>query len=315
MFCKGCYKWPVKVFCWYLHADQYGLTGCSLHHLCCLRLTGAYLTDHSPQHLCLTDGTRKWPTQCDCSFNQLLSTGGYRHWPDWVFGEASCRALGWFPADCEPGWGGASVCTSRGRWSHWWNCLSRVNDQSICMNSSSIQYPDLLGCWLWQWTLQACFLIDSVASHAHIDTYRQTHMYILHLHTHVNTHTHTHSHTHTHTHTHIYIHARTHTCKNRCTKAGTQVKMGRNVALLVECQTGMLLRQVRFPSAASHFLPESTFSAGSLVVSVQPLCAIACINICVHIKGPNHWPPDLCLDTWKYCTHCLECLALFLWLL
>ena len=30
------------------------------------------------------------------------------------------------------------------------------------------------------------------------------------------------------------------------------------------------------------FLPESTFSADSLTVSVQPPCAIACINSCAH---------------------------------
>ena len=32
--------------------------------------------------------------------------------------------------------------------------------------------------------------------------------------------------------------------------------------------------------------PESTFSADSLSVSVHPLCAIACFNICARDKGP-----------------------------
>ena len=31
-------------------------------------------------------------------------------------------------------------------------------------------------------------------------------------------------------------------------------------------------------------LPESTFGAVTLTVSVQPVCAIACINICAHVK-------------------------------
>ena len=35
------------------------------------------------------------------------------------------------------------------------------------------------------------------------------------------------------------------------------------------------------------FLPESTSSADSVTVSVQPSCTIACINICVHIKNPK----------------------------
>ena len=34
------------------------------------------------------------------------------------------------------------------------------------------------------------------------------------------------------------------------------------------------------------FLPESTFSAHSLSVSVHPLCAIACIYIGVHVQDP-----------------------------
>ena len=35
------------------------------------------------------------------------------------------------------------------------------------------------------------------------------------------------------------------------------------------------------------FLPESTFSADSLTVFVQPLCAIAWLNICVCVKNPQ----------------------------
>ena len=43
-------------------------------------------------------------------------------------------------------------------------------------------------------------------------------------------------------------------------------------------------------------LPESTSSADSLTVSVQPPCEIACINICVHVKNPKHWQPHHCLE-------------------
>ena len=49
-------------------------------------------------------------------------------------------------------------------------------------------------------------------------------------------------------------------------------------------------------------LPESTFSFQCLTLSVQPPCAIAGINICVHVKNPKHWQPYLCLNTRKYCT-------------
>ena len=54
---------------------------------------------------------------------------------------------------------------------------------------------------------------------------------------------------------------------------------GRDVAQLVKRRTGTPLRQVWFPGAARDFLPESTFSADSLTVSVQLPCAIACINV------------------------------------
>ena len=50
------------------------------------------------------------------------------------------------------------------------------------------------------------------------------------------------------------------------------------------------------------FLPESTASADSLTVLVQPPRAIACINICAYIKNPRHWQPTYCLDMQKYCT-------------
>ena len=45
---------------------------------------------------------------------------------------------------------------------------------------------------------------------------------------------------------------------------------GGGVAQLVKRRSGKLLTQVRFPGAQGIFLPESTFSADSLTVSVHP---------------------------------------------
>ena len=45
------------------------------------------------------------------------------------------------------------------------------------------------------------------------------------------------------------------------------------------------------------FFSQSAFSAESPAVSVQPLCAITCMNICVYIKNPIHWQPYRCLHT------------------
>ena len=36
------------------------------------------------------------------------------------------------------------------------------------------------------------------------------------------------------------------------------------------------------------FIPESAFSADSLLMFAQHLCAITGINICVHAKNPRH---------------------------
>ena len=43
---------------------------------------------------------------------------------------------------------------------------------------------------------------------------------------------------------------------------------------------GATLTRVRVPGVGRIFLPKSAFSADSLTVSVQPPCAIVCINIC-----------------------------------
>ena len=64
------------------------------------------------------------------------------------------------------------------------------------------------------------------------------------------------------------------------------------------------MTRARVPGAARDFSPGVYFfSADSLMVSVQPPCAIACINICAHVKNPTHWQPYHCLNTGKYCTH------------
>ena len=44
------------------------------------------------------------------------------------------------------------------------------------------------------------------------------------------------------------------------------------------------------------FLLESTFSADSTKVLVQPPCEISCVNI-AHIKRPKDWQPYNRLDT------------------
>ena len=61
--------------------------------------------------------------------------------------------------------------------------------------------------------------------------------------------------------------------------------MGVDIAQLVERRTGTLLKQVRFSGAAKELLPESTFSADSLTMSVhsrvkpQALASVRTSNI------------------------------------
>ena len=59
---------------------------------------------------------------------------------------------------------------------------------------------------------------------------------------------------------------------------------GRDVAQLVERRTGTPLKQVRCLVRQEVFLPQSTFSADSFTVSVQPYCAIACLSIRAHVR-------------------------------
>ena len=65
------------------------------------------------------------------------------------------------------------------------------------------------------------------------------------------------------------------------------------VAQLVECRAGTLLTKVRFPGASRDFSPRAAVNADSLRLPVQPLCAIACINICAYVKDPKHWQPAI----------------------
>ena len=53
---------------------------------------------------------------------------------------------------------------------------------------------------------------------------------------------------------------------------------------------GAIPTRVRFYNTRGMFPPsESTFSADSLAVFVQPPCTIACISICASVKNPKHW--------------------------
>ena len=72
----------------------------------------------------------------------------------------------------------------------------------------------------------------------------------------------------------------------RCCRGEDFIYCGGNVAQLVECQTGRLLRQVRFHGAARDFsLKVNSQCRLSFNVHTPP-CATARINICAHIKDP-----------------------------
>ena len=61
---------------------------------------------------------------------------------------------------------------------------------------------------------------------------------------------------------------------------------GRGGRQLVECQTSTLLMQVQFSGAARDFSPQVNFQSRLSYGVRTPLCAITCINICVHNKDP-----------------------------
>ena len=59
---------------------------------------------------------------------------------------------------------------------------------------------------------------------------------------------------------------------------------GGDVARLVDRRIGTPLRQVRFPGAARDFSPRVEFQCRLSYGVRTPPCAIACINICAHVK-------------------------------
>ena len=61
---------------------------------------------------------------------------------------------------------------------------------------------------------------------------------------------------------------------------------GWDVAQLVEHRTVTPLTQVRFPGAARDFLQGVNFQCRHSFGVRTPQCAIACINICAHVKDP-----------------------------
>ena len=61
---------------------------------------------------------------------------------------------------------------------------------------------------------------------------------------------------------------------------------GGDVIQLVECVIGTPLRQVQFTGAAKDFSPRVNFQCRLSYDVCMPLCAIAWINICAHIKDP-----------------------------
>ena len=63
-------------------------------------------------------------------------------------------------------------------------------------------------------------------------------------------------------------------------------------------------------SSVDSLMVVLTSSVDSLMVAIQPPWAIACVNICVHIKNPKH-----CLNMWKYCTLWHKWVVLFFLLL
>ena len=59
-----------------------------------------------------------------------------------------------------------------------------------------------------------------------------------------------------------------------------------DAAQLVESGTGTPLTQVRLPGAARDFSPRVNFQCRPSYGARTSPCAIACINICAHVKDP-----------------------------
>ena len=61
---------------------------------------------------------------------------------------------------------------------------------------------------------------------------------------------------------------------------------GWDVAQLVERRTGTPLMQDRIPVAAGDFSPRVNFQCRLSYGVRTPPCAVACVSICEHVKGP-----------------------------
>ena len=58
------------------------------------------------------------------------------------------------------------------------------------------------------------------------------------------------------------------------------------------------------PRCGKGFFSQSQLPVQTLLrCPYSPLCAIAFIDFCAHVKNPKAWQPYHCLDTRKYCTH------------
>ena len=94
--------------------------------------------------------------------------------------------------------------------------------------------------------------------------------------------------------------------KQRCKLAWKHRKLGAQIAQLLEHQTqkpGAIRMLVWVPRCGKGFLSQGWLSVQTLAVSVQPPCAVACINTCAHVKNLKHWQPYHCLGTKIYYTH------------
>ena len=77
--------------------------------------------------------------------------------------------------------------------------------------------------------------------------------------------------------------------KNTCTKRGRDSWVSRVLDWKARCDAEVGSSLLCGEELFSH---QSTFSA----LSLQPLCATACLNICLHVKNPQHWQPYHCFE-------------------
>ena len=80
-----------------------------------------------------------------------------------------------------------------------------------------------------------------------------------------------------------------------------QNHQGGDVAQLEERRTGTPPTQVRFPRAARGFSPRDNFQCRLSYGVHTPPCAIACVNICEHVKDPlDHVRVRWIMETLKH---------------